>query len=398
MKTKIRHSILVVFLMSCLSSQSQEIKPTQIFQKNSKSVVLIVTFDAKGNAVAQGSGVVLSGNMVATNCHVVSKSRFIGVELDEQRRFAKVTANYPDSDLCVLTLNAALGQPVRLAAEEPQAGEKVYALGHPRGLDLTISEGLISGFRSTPHGKFLQISAPISSGSSGGGLFDSRGYLVGITTLSLRGSQNINFAAPVGNLIKESAKAKNNNPPSDTQRNLSESGNSNAFELITNAPPAPDLSVMSAEDRVKYLKWLDRQLDRLGSIIPDLEARRGFLQAAWYESKRASLEPDFVLAVIQSLSNYRKYYVSDDGARGFMQVLPKWTRVIRGGDSGKLFHMQTNLRFGCILLRHYTDIEKGDLAAGLNTYLVEVAGVKLDGAERIKVVESIFLAREKLNN
>ena len=117
---------------------------------------------------------------------------------------------------------------------------------------------------------------------------------------------------------------------------------------------------------------LDRQLSRRKeTLIPELaspQLRREFLQTVWYESQRAGLEPSLVLGLIQVESGFRKFAISSAGARGFMQVMPFWTRTIGDGDAGSLFHMQTNLRFGCVILRHLLDRERGDLFYGLGRY------------------------------
>ncbi|MBR6975651.1 MAG: lytic transglycosylase domain-containing protein, partial [Ottowia sp.] len=88
----------------------------------------------------------------------------------------------------------------------------------------------------------------------------------------------------------------------------------------------------------------------------------------WYESKRAGLETSLVLGLIQVESAFRKYAVSYVGARGYMQIMPFWSRVIGDGDPGKLFHMQTNLRFGCVILRHYLEREHGNMFMALGRY------------------------------
>ena len=93
-----------------------------------------------------------------------------------------------------------------------------------------------------------------------------------------------------------------------------------------------------------------------------------FLQTVWYESKRAGLDVSLVLGLVQVESAFRKFAVSSVGARGYMQVMPFWSRTIGDGDAGKLFHMQTNLRFGCVILRHYLDRERGDLYMALGRY------------------------------
>ncbi len=136
---------------------------------------------------------------------------------------------------------------------------------------------------------------------------------------------------------------------------------------ITNkAPPVPEFS--DTEARLAYLRWLSAMSDRLRQRKADFQTRTEFLQTVWYESRRSGLEISLILGLIQVESAFRKFSVSSAGARGYMQVMPFWTRSIGDGDVGKLFHMQTNLRFGCVILRHYLDRENGDLFMALGRY------------------------------
>ena len=139
-----------------------------------------------------------------------------------------------------------------------------------------------------------------------------------------------------------------------------------SFAISSQAPPVPEFR--DTESRLKYLRWLGAMSDRLKKKKPEWQIRKEFLQTVWYESKRAGLDVTLVLGLVQVESNFRKFAVSNVGARGYMQVMPFWTRVIGDGDASKLFHMQTNLRFGCVILRHYLDREKGDLFMGLGRY------------------------------
>ena len=136
--------------------------------------------------------------------------------------------------------------------------------------------------------------------------------------------------------------------------------------IANSAPPVPIFS--STEARLAYLRWLSAMSDRLYPRKKNFTERIDFLQTVWYESKRAGLDVSLVLGLVQVESAFRKYAVSHVGARGYMQVMPFWTRVIGDGDPGKLFHMQTNLRFGCVILRHYLDRERGDQFLGLGRY------------------------------
>ncbi|VUZ25101.1 Uncharacterised protein [uncultured Comamonas sp.] len=132
------------------------------------------------------------------------------------------------------------------------------------------------------------------------------------------------------------------------------------------SPPEPVFA--STDARLHYLRWLTATSDRLRKRMPDWEVRRDFLQTLWYEATRAGLEVSLVLGLIQVESGFRKFVISHAGARGYMQIMPFWTRVIGDGDPGKLFHMQTNLRFGCVILRHYLEREKGDMYMALGRY------------------------------
>ena len=136
--------------------------------------------------------------------------------------------------------------------------------------------------------------------------------------------------------------------------------------IANKAPLEPEFR--DTESKLAYLRWLGAMSGRLKKKIPDLQTRKELLQSIWYESKRAGLEVSLVMGLIQVESNFRKFAVSSVGARGYMQVMPFWTRVIGDGDPGKLFHMQTNLRFGCVILRHYLDRERGNNFMGLGRY------------------------------
>jgi len=114
--------------------------------------------------------------------------------------------------------------------------------------------------------------------------------------------------------------------------------------------------------------WLDAMSSKLARRMPDRVQREEFLVTVHYEAKRAGLDPQMVLGLIEVESDFRKYAVSNAGARGYMQVMPFWTRLIGGGKNHNLFHLRTNLRFGCVILRHYLDVENGNLFRALGRY------------------------------
>ena len=132
------------------------------------------------------------------------------------------------------------------------------------------------------------------------------------------------------------------------------------------APPEPVLP--TAQDQQDFERWRRHADQRLARYPLHPADRAEFLQTLWYEARRAGLSLSMVLGLVQVESGFRKYAVSSAGAMGYMQVMPFWSRLIGDGDPGRLFHMQTNLRFGCVILRHLLDREQGDAFMGLGRY------------------------------
>ncbi len=189
-----------------------ELPVPALFGRVSPSVVVI---EVRGREKAQGSGVVVGPGQVVTNHHVINGATSIEVRQGDRRWTAVVEAIDPKRDLAILALkNFELPRVTLRASSALVVGERVYAVGAPRGLELTLSDGLISALRHDRAEKpdkdkaeknaaaaaegpaLIQTTVPISPGSSGGGLFDAQGRLVGITTFSAVGSQNLNFAHP----------------------------------------------------------------------------------------------------------------------------------------------------------------------------------------------------------
>lgn len=133
-------------------------------------------------------------------------------------------------------------------------------------------------------------------------------------------------------------------------------------------PPKPKFDDIN--QRIQYLNWLGAMSERLKRkrSMSDARTRVEFLETVWYESKRSGLDPSLVLGLIEVESAFRKYAISSAKAHGYMQVMPFWTRLVGDGDRRKLFHMQTNLRYGCSILRLYLDREGGNLFLALGRY------------------------------
>ena len=265
---------------------SRVLSPEELFQRLSPSVFVVESVDRNGKILALGSAVAVSQNLLITNCHVVQDSSFLRLRHGANKWSATLVEALPDHDLCGLRADSPEPQAWDLVAEfhrrwpnvklsdgqiltnlqEPAefrsafpnydgladdeirkdvgnrtkpsgpklfpvnvalssavaTGERVYAIGAPEGLELTFSEGVVSSLRETEGAHIIQTSAPTSPGSSGGGLFDAQGSLVGITTFQLKEGQSLNFALPgewvksaLNNLARDSRNSSSR--PSEAQ-------------------------------------------------------------------------------------------------------------------------------------------------------------------------------------
>lgn len=169
----------------------------QVFADVAGSIVRVQVADANGRLLHQGSGVVIDSGRVVTNCHVARGGTKITVKGAGVFQPASLSVADEEFDLCTLNVSGLDAPAVPVgSAIDLRPGQRVYAVGAPMGLELTISEGIVSALREVSEGKMIQTTAPVSSGSSGGGLFNAEGYLVGIITFQHRYGQNLNFAVP----------------------------------------------------------------------------------------------------------------------------------------------------------------------------------------------------------
>ncbi|MFM2053042.1 MAG: hypothetical protein RL456_1079 [Pseudomonadota bacterium] len=201
-----------------LQAPAQTLTPEQIYARNAPSVWRVSTYDQDNLPIGQGSGVVVAPERVVTNCHVLKGARQVAVRREKDKLAARLVMWDVQRDVCQLQVAGLRAPAVALADSARFAvGQDVYAIGNPKGLDLTMSAGLLSALRKDDAGRLilLQTSAAISGGSSGGGLFDERGALMGLTTLgSVKAdAQNLNFAIPVDWIRELPARHARLNPP-----------------------------------------------------------------------------------------------------------------------------------------------------------------------------------------
>lgn len=180
-----------------VEGQSHALVAEKLFQQASRSVFVVEALGSDGKVLNQGSGVVVAHEGVVTNRHVLERAVSIRIRRGTQIWAAAVEHTDPEHDLVQLRVPNLTAPPVQIRPSTSlQTGERVYAIGAPQGLELTLSEGLISSLRPYEGVQLIQTTAPISTGSSGGGLFDTQGRLIGITTFQVKEGQNLNFALP----------------------------------------------------------------------------------------------------------------------------------------------------------------------------------------------------------
>lgn len=185
--------VIPLLLAPCVASGNAQ----SILQQTRVSVVTIATLDERQRPENNGSGVILEAGQVVTNCHVVDEASAIKVKSDSAEFPAILRLQDRERDLCLLEVKGLPGKRLPLRLQDDIApGAAVYAIGNPLGLGVSVSSGLVSAVGSEEAGRLVFFDAAISPGSSGGGLFDAEGRLVGITTASLQAAQALNIAYP----------------------------------------------------------------------------------------------------------------------------------------------------------------------------------------------------------
>jgi hypothetical protein len=193
---------LFVSLSTVARTYTQESDAAKIYSQSSKSVLLIFVKSADSKIGAQGTGFLVEGGKIITNKHVIRDGTAL-IDLGGVRIPASVESTDDLNDIAILTVAAEISaEPLAFADKIPPPGTSVFAIGNPRGLEKSISNGVVSGIRTIGKRELIQITTPISPGSSGGPVFDSSGKVIGVTVGSIEDGQNLNFAVPASAVIK----------------------------------------------------------------------------------------------------------------------------------------------------------------------------------------------------
>ena len=262
------------------------LSPDVVFHQVAPSVCVVEGLGPDQRVVRQGSGVAVAHEGVITNRHVVAGATILRVRQAARTWVATVAGQDSTHDLVRLRVPGLTAPPVsvRLSADL-RIGERVYAIGAPQGLELSLSEGLISGLRLFDGLRVIQTTASISAGSSGGGLFDDRGRLVGITTFYANDGQNLNFAIPGEGIValpthaSQSSAAHGGSPrPGDPEGWLAQGMSAWAKEDYTKAASAFREALRLKPEDARAWNWLGstyhHQGEHAGAIAALLESVR----------------------------------------------------------------------------------------------------------------------------
>jgi len=254
-----------MLLASGIAGSARALTPEQVFEKVSPSVWAVRALDSTERPFGFGSGVVIGPGRMVTNCHVLAKAKYVQVKRESSIFEATLEHADVERDLCTLAISGLAAPAVVIGGlADLKVGQRVYAIGNPVKLALTLSEGLVSGLRSeVPTLPPIQTSAAISPGSSGGGLFDMEGRLVGITTLIVvdraRLAQNLNFAIPADWIAEVPERAKAALEARKAARSTTATTAGSSVAAIYNPAASSNLPQLGSSYRYA---WTDHQYSR----------------------------------------------------------------------------------------------------------------------------------------
>jgi tetratricopeptide (TPR) repeat protein len=252
-------TLFSILLAACSFVASAQDYLPELVKRIKPSAVAIETFDAKGNALSRGSGFFISTDKIITNRHVIEKSARVEIHLMNGSKYVAkgVLAIDGEGDLALLQVDVPkeFALPLPLLERAPLEGESIVVIGNPFGLEGSVSNGIVSAVREIPgYGKIIQITAPISPGSSGSPVVNMRGQVVGVATLQAAEGQSLNFAVPSERIsqLKVSELQTFASLTAETQKNK---------RSLAQSLYAQGLGILSRDDYARALPFFEKAVD-----------------------------------------------------------------------------------------------------------------------------------------
>lgn len=299
------HATMLTALLA--ASGAHATAPDKLYSMLAPSIWRVVAYDGAGKAFAQGSAVVIGPETLLTNCHVLAKASSFVVRQGAVVVAARLQYSDVERDMCQIIARTLKAPAVTMGDSDKVAvGQRIYTLGNPLGMELTLSDGLVSAMRkdASEKLKFIQISAPISPGSSGGGLFDDDGALIGITSAGMDKGQNLNLAIPISwqrELPERSRAIVAQRPPAPTAAQPAQPAR-RAGQAYAAIGDIGKLLAINPTARAAYEEFLTRPLPRAFALgVP-----RGWW-SAWTTTPRNPLDdPDPAVRVLTGCERFHK--------------------------------------------------------------------------------------------
>lgn len=400
--TNVWLSLTVLTFLVPAAAQASE----KVFAVASKSIVVVHTFDSRTREIKQGSGVVVSKDVVVTNCHVLAGADQIAVIQKAQKIPARLSSQNQARDLCTIRVSLSTSDsPAKIyPASKLIPGQRVFALGAPKGLELTITEGLVSSLRGSNGPPIIQTSAAISAGSSGGGLFDEQGHLIGITTAKLLDAEGIGFALP-SEWVIDILKPLASNRSSVLIDAFDAEGVGRAIYLVL----ASDLRCKETRSPIHFDAFKDdgKRRQWIEQVAPLFRARLGQSvdQAVndalmlHYESVRSGLDP-YLIAAMLDLKGAPK----EKRARDLVGPIPVDRSIVNAIKRNAIEEndslcfdfdsVRNNVRVVTTLLRAFLEQNSSDVYLSLRAYAVH--GMKMDPSSVDRFPYDVWARREVL--
>jgi tetratricopeptide (TPR) repeat protein len=300
---------LFLLLTACVASEATALSPTELYARASQNVLLLEGRDAADAVRLQASAIALGDGIAATQCDLLDAAPKWRVTQATRSYEAYPHERDAARNLCRLDVPGLRApQPVGIAREQVQVGQRVYAIGNALGLGLSLSEGLVSGIRSFGGEAWIQTTAALASGSEGGALFDDAGHLVGVTDYGRRDGQNVNFAAPAAWLSEIPAR---HGLPGQNIQTLAEANR------LTTATDWKGLETLATDWTRRAPEHADAWLV-LGNAH---EALKAFPEAAAAFDKALAIMPDSVLAALGLARNQLRQQQTEAAAATVMRAL-----------------------------------------------------------------------------
>lgn len=327
MKSKVKFCklLLVVFFALVTSAAAQENLP-ELVKRIKPSAVAIETFGTKGEKLTRGSGFFITKDRVVTNLHVIENAYRVEIHLANGSVYAVkgVVAVDGEGDIALLHVDVPASQaaPLQMDKQTPQEGESIVVIGNPFGLEGSVSNGIVSAVREIPgYGKIIQITAPISPGSSGSPVVNMRGQVIGVATLQAAEGQSLNFAVPSERVVQLKPGAMQTF--ADLATGAKKSKRSNAERYYTQG-----LGFLSRDEWTKALPYFEKAVDA-DPDYPEAWYQAGFcygMLSRHNDSLRASkqatrLRPDWAEAYLNMGASHYALSQFKDAAEDYKQAV-----------------------------------------------------------------------------